>query len=138
MGHFTIHEANIFWKYYQIWTRDLETMANFVFFCLIKLYKNHFLTHFWYSPVLLLNRTYKTQLFTILCVIKLYKSYFLGYFRYSAVLLLYRTYITQFVRYRKGGLMTVDGCWKIAIFNQNSNLCTSETDKKLKKNVYDL
>ena len=34
--------------------------------------------------------------------------------------------------------MTVDGCWKIAIFNQNSNLYTSETDKNLKKKVYGL
>ena len=32
--------------------------------------------------------------------------------------------------------MTVDGCWKIAIFNQNSNLHTLETDKNWKK-VYD-
>ena len=99
MGHFTIHEDNILWKYHQNRTRGLR----------------------------------KNQLFPILCVIKLYKSYFLGYFRYSAVLLLYRTYTTQFIRYRKGGLMTVDGCWKFAIFNQNSNLYTLRNWQKLKK-----
>ena len=103
MGHFTIHEAYIFWKYYQNWTRDFEIRVNFVFFCLIKLYKNYFLTHFRYSPVLLLNRPYKTQFFN----------------------------------YKKGGLMTVDGCWKIAIFNKNSNLHTLKNWQKLEKKVYD-
>ena len=104
MGHFTIHEAIIFWKSYQNWTSDFENRVNFVFFCLIKLYKKHFLTQFRYSPVLLFNRTYKTQFF----------------------------------KYRKEGLMTVDGCWKIAIFDQNSNLYIPETDKNLKKKVYEL
>ena len=90
---------------------------------------NILLKYFWFWT----REFWKTSKFQIFYLIKVALLSFLTYFRYSPVLLLNRTYITLFFNTRKGGLMTVDDCWKIAIFNQNSNLYTLRNWQKGEK-----
>ena len=56
MGYITIYVDYFLWKYHQNQTRDIWIINFFLFFYLIKVYKNQFLTHFRYSAVIALYR----------------------------------------------------------------------------------